>query len=100
MPIEGISISLEEVSSTASSIAARNTQLTDKLGEISQRMAGLSSTWQSESAEVIRAKMEGMKPVFENYREIIDSYVKFLNETVSSYTAVETQIKNNASSFQ
>ncbi|MBE6759613.1 MAG: WXG100 family type VII secretion target [Ruminococcaceae bacterium] len=100
MAIEGINISLDEVSATASSISTKNGQLTEKLDEISQKMAALSSTWQSEGAEVIRSKMEGMKPTFENYRQIIDSYVKFLNDTVSNYTATETQIKNSASSFQ
>ncbi len=99
MAIDGINISLEEVSATANSISSKNGQLTDTLNEISQHMAALAATWQSDSSDTIRAKMNGMKPIFENYREIIDSYVRFLNDTVSSYTATENQIKNNASSF-
>lgn len=100
MAIDGIMISLEEVSSTASSISSLNVQLMEKLTSISAAMAALSSTWQSEAAETIRGKMEGMKPIFENYRDVIDSYVKFLNQTVEAYTATETNIKSSASSFQ
>ena len=97
---EGLMISFEDVSAAAGTIAGTNEQLTDRLNQISIVMANLSATWQSEAAETIRGKMESMKPKFENYREIIDSYVKFLNKTVSTYTEAETAINAAASAFQ
>lgn len=100
MEIEGISISLGEVSSTASSISARNARLTQMLEDIGNKVMALESTWQSEGGEKIRSAMAKMKPTFQNYKSYMDEYVKFLNDTVAAYEGTENQVKTNASSFE
>ena len=100
MAVEGIKISLGEVSATAGTIRTLNTSLNDKLLEIQKEMNDLAATWQSPAGETIRERFNGLVPAFENYKQIIESYAKFLDNTVSSYESTETQIQNNASAFK
>lgn len=97
---EGINISLAEVTNTASTIRTINQQLSARLDEIRQEMNNLSSSWQSDGSETIRTKFNGLAPKFENYREIIESYAQFLDNTVANYDAAETAINSNASAFK
>lgn len=98
--MEGIHITLAEVSKTAGEVRRYNTQLENQLLEMRKAMNQLSSTWQSPAAETIRSKFNGMMPIFENYKEIVESYAKFLDHTVTSYEATERNIQQNAASFQ
>lgn len=98
--IDGISIGLSEVSATANKISQINIQLTETLGKVSTTINNLESTWQSEAGTTIRSKMNGLRPIFENYKDVIDSYVNFLNQTVQTYTETENTINANASAFQ
>ena len=100
MAVEGIKISLGEVSATAGTIRTLNTSLNDKLLSIQKQMNDLAATWQSPAGETIREKFNILVPVFENYKQTIEAYAKFLDNTVSSYEATETQIQNNASAFK
>ena len=100
MAVEGIKISLGEVSATAGTIRTLNTSLNDKLLAIQKQMNDLASTWQSPAGETIREEFNNLVPAFENYKQIIEAYAKFLDNTVSSYEATETQIQNNASAFK
>jgi WXG100 family type VII secretion target len=100
MPIEGIKISLGEVSKTAGTIRTLNSQLDLKLAEIKKQMNGLAQTWQSDASNTIREKFNALAPRFDEYRSIVDSYSKFLDNTVQSYDSAETTVNNNASSFK
>lgn len=98
---EGINISLAEVSKTATSIKSLNTSLNDKLLEIKSDINSLNSSWQSDAARTFQENFNKYaSKYFDNYKEVIDSYVKFLEKTVvENYDHTETQINNNASQF-
>lgn len=98
--MEGIKITLAEVTRTASEVRRHNAQLENELMEMKRIMNDLSATWQSPAAETIRARFNGMVPIFENYRDIIESYAKFLDATVTSYETTENTINQSAASFQ
>lgn len=98
--MEGIQITLAEVTRTAGEVRRQNAQLEQQLQEMRRIMNDLSATWQSPAAETIRARFNGMVPIFENYRDIIESYAKFLDTTVASYEATENNINQSAASFQ
>ena len=100
MAIEGISISLEQVLETARNIKSLNTQIVTRLNEIKREMNSLESSWQSESSTTIRANFNKLEAKFENYKNIIDSYGTFLENTVESYSTTESSINNNASAFE
>lgn len=98
--MEGIQITLAQVSNTAQEVRRMNSQMEQQLQQMRTHMNQLASTWQSPAAETIRAKFNGMTPIFDNYRDIVESYAKFLDQTVMSYESVEQAIAQNAASFQ
>ncbi|MBR3833412.1 MAG: WXG100 family type VII secretion target [Lachnospiraceae bacterium] len=96
---EGIKISLDEVSSTASTIRTLNTSMNATLESIKKEMNNLSSTWQSDAGETIRTRFNTMSASFEEYKKIVDSYATFLDDTVSTYETTENTINSNADAF-
>lgn len=93
-------ITLAEVTQTASLIRTENQQLTNCLQDIHQCMNQLSNDWQSPAAQTIRAKFQGMLPIFDQYREIVENYAKFLDQTVQTYQSIESQLNSHAESLQ
>lgn len=97
---EGIRISTAEVSQTAGTIRTLNDSLTAKLEDIQNQMHSLESTWQSPAGQNIRQKFDALaNKAFGNYRDIINAYATFLDNTVASYEQTETTINNNADAF-
>ena len=100
MAIEGIKITLGEVTKTSGTIRQLNNNLDNKLTEIKKQMNDLAQTWESDASNTIRQKFNSLVPKFAEYKNIIESYSKFLDTTVQSYDSAETAINNNASSFK
>ncbi|NBJ64596.1 WXG100 family type VII secretion target [bacterium c-19] len=98
--MEAIMISLAEVSRTSSQMRKYNSELLQELLEMKRIMNALATNWQSPAAETIRSRFNGMMPIFENYRNIIENYAKFLDQTVAGYEATEQTIQQSAASFQ
>ncbi|QMV40487.1 pore-forming ESAT-6 family protein [Cohnella cholangitidis] len=100
MANDGISISLGAVAKSASTIRNLNTSLNSRLDEIKKEMGNLSSTWQSDASNTIRNNFNALAPRFEEYQKVIESYAKFLDNTVANYEAAENAINSNASAFK
>lgn len=100
MAVEGIKITLGEVSKTAGQIRSLNQNLATRLEQIKNEMNALAQTWNSDASNTIRANFNALAPKFEEYRQIVDSYAKFLDNTVTSYDATESAINSNASAFK
>ncbi|RJX39133.1 WXG100 family type VII secretion target [Paenibacillus pinisoli] len=97
---DGIDISFAEVSRTAESIRTINGSLKDKLNEVKTQMNNLNNSWQSEAGTTIRNNFNKFSAKFDEHFEVIQAYSKFLDHTVSEYTANETRINNNADKFR
>lgn len=97
---DGIKISTQVLLATAAKVRNINTQLDEDLKECNTAMNNLESTWQSDAASDIRAAMNALKPRFEEYKAVIESYAKFLDRTAQSYEATETAVQNNAGAFK
>ena len=100
MAADGIKITLGEVSKTAGQIRSLNQNLAIRLEEIKKEVNSLASSWNSYSSNTIRGNFNALAPRFEEYRQVVDSYSKFLDNTVTNYNQAETAINNNASSFK
>jgi WXG100 family type VII secretion target len=74
--------------------------LRGKLEEIQKQMDGLSNAWQSDAANTIRENFNRTVPRFEEFKKVVDSYVTFLNNTVTNYDNTESTNNSNASLFQ
>ena len=97
--MEQLQITLAQVTQTAAGIRMQNQQLNTCLQEIGTSMNQLAATWQSPASEKIRSRFQGMLPIFDNYRIIVESYAKFLDQTVSTYQSMETQLNASAEGF-
>ncbi|MBQ6490436.1 MAG: pore-forming ESAT-6 family protein [Solobacterium sp.] len=98
--MSNLRISLAEVSECASSIRTLNQQMFDLLIRMKNDMNETNVSWISDGGETIRARFNQFAARFDNQKETIDSYAKFLDMTVSSYDSLETTITSNAESIQ
>jgi uncharacterized protein YukE len=98
--MNNINISLAEVSECASRIRILNQAMYEHLNAMRKEMNSLNVSWLSESGETIRQKFNQFAGRFDSQKEQIDSYARFLDQTVSSYDSLETTINSNASGIQ
>ena len=95
-----IKVSTQVLLDTAEKVRTINTTMDGKLADINKTMNDLESTWRSDAATDIRAAMNALKPRFEEYMTVVESYAKFLVNTAQSYDVTETSIQNNAGAFK
>lgn len=97
---EGILVSTQVLVDTATKVRNINANMDTKLADINSRMNSLESSWQSAAATDIRAAMNALKPRFEEYKNVVESYAKFLNNTAQTYEATESTAQQNANQFK
>lgn len=97
-----IDISLDQVRMTAERIEKHNTNLKNTLESIQRRMESFEKerTWESDAASTLNGKVKGLTPRFDEYNQVVTSYVKFLREVARVYDEAETTINSNASQFK
>ena len=95
-----INISLAEVSEAASKMRNYNQLMYENLENMKKDMNSLDVAWISDGSSEIRNRFNLLSNKFNEYKPITDSYVNFLELTVSSYDSVESTITSNASTIQ
>lgn len=95
-----IKISFGEVRTKAGQIRTCNENLSDYLEQIRTKISNLDVEWTSDTSETIRQKINNMQSKFTDYKEIIESYAKFLETTVNLYEEAESTLNSNASMFE
>lgn len=94
-----IKITLGELSEAASQIRNYNAALDEILSNVSKAMHELNSIWQSDGEEMLLNRFDRFAGKFIDESEVIESYAKFLDSTVSDYDSLESTIVANASNF-
>lgn len=97
---DGIQISTQVLIETADKVRSINTTMDSKLADINKNMNDLEATWKSDAATDIRAAMNALKPRFEEYKNVVESYAKFLVNTAQNYETTEGTIQSNANAFK
>lgn len=97
---DSIQISTQVLIDTATEVRSINAAMDEKLKEINKNMNLLEETWKSDAATDIRAAMNNLQPRFEQYKNVVESYAKFLDNTAQSYETTEGVIQTNASAFK
>lgn len=97
---DGIQISTQTLIDTAEKVRTINTNLDTKLADINKAMNDLEATWKSDAATDIRAAMNALKPRFEEYKNVVEAYAKFLVNTAQNYENTESAVQTNASAFK
>ena len=92
-----IKITFAEVRNKTQKIRNHNETLDGKLQQIKSIINALGSEWTSDTSDTIRSKITGMQPRFDSYKEVIESYAKFLDNTVEQYETTEGTLQSNAS---
>ncbi len=87
-----IRVNTDQVAQIATTIENLNTQLKDVLTKSKTTIDNLANTWEGEASQNTIANYDGFaKKYFDNYEQIIASYVKFLRTNVDSgYFETET----------
>lgn len=96
---DGILITPQVLMDTADKVRTINSNLDQKLADINKNMNDLEATWKSDAATEIRAAMNALKPRFEEYKNVVESYAKFLMSTAQSYNSTEDALHGTASEF-
>ena len=96
----GIKITSQVVRGAAEKIKNLNMEMDTALSDIKSKMNALESTWQSDAGNEIRSAMNALQPRFNEYKEVVDSYVTFLNTTAQRYEETEQTVQSNASAFK
>lgn len=96
---DSIKVSAAVLTETANTIRSINNSLDSSLENINKSMNDLEATWKSNAASEIRASMNALKPRFEEYKGIVESYAKFLMQTANTYEDTDKDIQNQASYF-
>lgn len=96
----GINISTSEVRTGADAIEIINKNLTTNLDEINIEMKNLESVWDSDASRSIKSKFTTFQKSFEEYKQVVESYVRFLRDSAGAYEGVETNLQNYADSFK
>ena len=99
MDQNSIKITLPEVSNIASEIRNCNANLDASLATVTKLMNELNSIWLSQGQETLLARFQKFSSRFTDESEIIESYARFLDDTVSSYDSLESTIVANAANF-
>lgn len=99
MANEGISITPEELAGEANNIRRCNNELRNILRDIDNQMGELERTWSSDACDTIMTNFKKLRPKFDAYSEVINSYADFLDKTVQSYQNTEATNVSNASAF-
>lgn len=97
---DSIKISTQVLTDTATKVRDCNSKMDGQLADINKKMNDLEATWQSDAATDIRAAMNALKPKFEEYKNVIESYARFLVNTAQSYESTEGAIQGNAGQFR
>ena len=98
--MDNLKISLGQVSDCAARIRSCNNEMFEDLTRIRKEMNNTNSTWISDGGEAIRSRFNQFAARFEQQKEIIDTYARFLDRTVESYDSLETTITGNAQGIQ
>ncbi len=85
---------------TAEKMKNINENMDAKLTEINKTMNDLETYYKSDSSTEIRTAMNALKPRFEEYKNVIESYARFLLNTAQYYEDTETTLTSNAAAFK
>lgn len=97
-----LKVDTAQVEAIASNMEAINNKLNQTLLDCQATIKSLKSTWQGQAAESTVGAFDAFATsYFENYKEIVNAYVKFLRQNVAAdYGKVEQTNIGLADSFK
>ena len=93
-----IKITFQALRDKTQQLRDKNKQLDQILTDTKNAINSLEADWSSDTSITIRDKITGMQPTFDTYREVIESYAKFLDSAIAQYESTEATLHTNAAS--
>lgn len=93
---DNIQVTTQVLVDTSASIRKINKDLDSKLAAINRAMNDLEKSWQSDASNDIRTAMNKLKPRFEQYKNVVENYCKYLDTAAKSYETTEGAVQKNA----
>ena len=93
-----IKITFQALRDKTQQLRDKNTRLDQILTDTKNAINSLEADWSSDTSITIRDKITGMQPTFDTYREVIESYAKFLDSAIAQYESTEATLNTNAAS--
>lgn len=97
--MEHLDITMEKLNTASNHIRQTNQRLNQSLQEINSIMNQLSMYWNSPASLALKTRFQNMLPVFDNYKQVVESYAIFLDQTVDIYNTLEKTLQSHADSF-
>ena len=97
--MDEIKITLAELSDTAAQMRNYNATLDDILSFVKKTMNDLQVVWESDGEYTLLNAFNKFSGRFIEESEVIESYARFLDDTVSNYDSLESTIVSNATNF-
>ncbi|MCM1307727.1 MAG: WXG100 family type VII secretion target [Butyrivibrio sp.] len=83
----------------AGELDRQNNTLKEDLNDIKILINNTNTTWESNAAEEIRMKINGMEPRFEQYYQVVENYAKLIRNIAQQYETGENVNKGLAEQF-
>ena len=97
--MDEIRITLAELSDTAAQMRNYNATLDDILSFVKKTMNDLQVVWESDGEFTLLNAFNKFSTKFIEESEVIESYARFLHDTVNNYDSLESTIVSNATNF-
>ena len=97
--MDEIRITLAELSDTAAQMRNYNATLDDILSFVKKTMNDLQVVWESDGEYTLLNAFNKFSGRFIEESEVIESYARFLDDTVNNYDSLESTIVSNATNF-
>ena len=94
-----VKISMQEVIDINNKFSMLNNNIYDNLMKAKTKMDEINGIWQSRGSETIVQKFNQLSNKFILHKEVLESYIKFVNDAVNTYDTLENTIVFNANSL-
>lgn len=98
--IGNIGVDISVIIATAEEVRADNSKMKTKLGAVSDGVAALKSSWQSDASASLSTISSKMSAKFEDLEKSVESFAKFLDTVASNYEKTEASNVSQTKSIE
>ena len=91
-----INVTPEELRKSAKIVDGEIKTYVNLYKKLYSEVEAMANSWNGEANKAYVKQIESFKHEFENLKNVLDSYVEFLNETARVYEQTENNIKESA----
>lgn len=94
--MDGMQVNSAELRNASNSLRKNVTDMQTTLDEATGTINGTAASWESASAENLRARYTSLSGKFSDFYDAITKYATFLDNTAAAYEAADKKIEEKA----